>query len=465
MQFTPVTPDLLEQLRQLLGSDAVFADDESRTVYAHDYTEDLHFQPEVVIKPQNTAQVQKLMQWCHANHIPVTPRGAGTGLSGGALPVYGGVLLSMERMNTILHMDTENLQVTVEPGVINETLQQAAMEKGLFYPPDPASKGSCSLGGNIAENAGGPRAVKYGVTSHYVLNLEMVLPNGEIIWTGANTLKNATGFNLTQLVVGSEGLLGVVTKIVLKLIPLPAKNSLLWVPFAGAEAACAAVSEVFRKGITPSAIEFMERDALLCAYSHLGAEPAIAPDVQAVLLIEVDGNEDDVIFRDCEKISEVMLAFGGLDVLFADSAAQKEAWWRVRRCIGEAVKHSSIYKEEDTVVPRASLPALLKGVKEIGSRYGFSSVCYGHAGDGNLHVNILKGILSDAMWNETLQAGIREIFELCFTLGGTISGEHGIGYVQKDFMSIVFNPTQLGLMRAIKQAFDPTGIMNPGKVI
>ncbi len=464
MQFQPVTPALLSELKNSLGGDVVFVDEESLNGYAHDHTEDLHFRPEVVIKPRTVEEVQRLMQWCYKNHIPVTPRGAGTGLSGGALPVYGGVLLSMERMHAILHLDEENLQVTVEPGLINETLQQAVMEKGLFYPPDPASKGSCSLGGNIAENAGGPRAVKYGVTSQYVLNLEMVLPNGEIIWTGANTLKNATGLNLTQLVVGSEGMLGVVTKIVLKLIPLPRKNSLLWVPFTSAEAACSAVSEVFRKGITPSAIEFMERDALLCAYMHLGMEPAIGDEVQAVLLIEVDGNEDDVILRDCEQIGEVMMQYGCGEVLFADSAERKEQWWRVRRCIGEAVKHSSIYKEEDTVVPRAALPVLLSGVKAIGKRYGFTSVCYGHAGDGNLHVNILKGSMTDAMWHSTLQEGIREIFRLCFSLGGTISGEHGIGYVQKEFMDIVFSETQLNLMRSIKQVFDPTGIMNPGKV-
>ncbi|MCX6190536.1 MAG: FAD-binding protein [Bacteroidetes bacterium] len=461
--FNKISPDFLKELSSKLALDVLFSDRESLFDYAHDYTEDLVFLPEIIAKPYTVEEVQWIVICCHKFMIPLTPRGAGTGLSGGALPVYGGLLLSLERMNKIIKVDEENLQATVEPGVINEVLQQEVKRKNLFYPPDPASKGSCSLGGNIAENAGGPKAVKYGVTSHYVLNLELVLPNGEIIWTGANTLKNATGLNLTQLVVGSEGTLGIVTKIVLKLIPLPQKNILLWVPFNNAIDACEAVSAILKAGITPSCIEFMERDALTCAYTFLRKNIDFDDEMNAVLLIEVDGNYEEQLLKDCEAISEITYQHLSKDVLLADAYDQKEQWWKIRRCIGEAVKQLSIYKEEDTVVPRAFLPQLLQGVKEIGLHHGFRSVCFGHAGDGNLHVNILRDTLTDEQWKLVENQGIREIFELCKSLGGTISGEHGIGYVQKKYLDIIFSETELNLMRSIKKVFDPTGIMNPGK--
>jgi glycolate oxidase len=463
-KFNKITPEILPELNAQVSKDILFFDEESLHDYSHDYTEDLSFLPEIVAKPRTVEEVQDIVKWCAKNNIPITPRGAGTGLSGGALPIFGGVLLSMERMNKILFIDEENHQAIVEPGVINEALQNAVKEKNLFYPPDPASKGSCSIGGNIAENAGGPKAVKYGVTSHYVLNLEMVLASGEIIWTGANTLKNATGLNLTQLVVGSEGTLGIVTKIVLKLIPLPRTNILLWVPFTNAIDACKAVGEILKAGVTPSCIEFMERDALLCAYKFLDKKIDFDDDINAVLLIEVDGNFNEWLMKDCETISEITTTHHCKDVFLADTAEQKEQWWRIRRCIGEAVKHSSIYKEEDTVVSRAFLPQLLQGVKDIGKKYGFHSVCYGHAGDGNLHVNILRENLSDEQWKTIEDIAIREIFELCKKLGGTISGEHGIGYVQKKYMNLIFNETELELMRSIKKIFDPQGILNPGKV-
>jgi glycolate oxidase len=349
--------------------------------------------------------------------------------------------------------------------VITEVLQNAVKEKGLFYPPDPSSRGSCMIGGNIAENSGGPKAVKYGVVKDYVLNLEVVLPTGEIIWTGANVLKNATGYNLTQLIVGSEGTLGIVTKAVLRLLPLPRLDLLMLVPFREAEKACAAVSAIFRAGYTPSAMEFMERDALEWVMRFVdNSLVAIAPDVQAHLLIEVDGNDMDVLMKDMEGISEIVMQFDCGDILFADDAQQKAELWKLRRRVGEAVKSHSIYKEEDTVVPRAELPVLLKGVKDIGRKYGFHSVCYGHAGDGNLHVNIIKGELTDEEWNGSLKKGIVEIFELVKSLGGTISGEHGIGLVQKEYLPIVFNEVQLQLMRQIKKLFDPNQILNAGKI-
>ncbi len=460
-----LTASHIEAFRKILGEAQVLVDEESLAHYSHDETEDLHFPPEVVVKPENANEISQILVICNKDLIPVTPRGAGTGLSGGALPHLGGVLLSTERLNKIIDIDERNLQVTTEPGVITEVLQNAVKEKRLFYPPDPSSRGSCFIGGNIAENSGGPKAVKYGVVKDYVLNLEMVLPTGEIIWTGANVLKNATGYNLTQLVVGSEGTLGIVTRIVLRLIPLPSQDLLMLVPFQSAEKACEAVSAIFRAGYTPSAMEFMERDALVWVSKFLdNTSVVIGDEVKAHLLIEVDGNDMELLMRDMEGIGEIVQQFECGDILFADDAQQKAELWKMRRRVGEAVKSHSIYKEEDTVVPRAELPVLLKGVKDIGNKYGFQSVCYGHAGDGNLHVNIIKGELSDEAWNGSLKEGIREIFLLVKKLGGTISGEHGIGLVQKGYMDIIFDATQMRLMRGIKKIFDPNNILNAGKI-
>jgi glycolate oxidase len=463
--FHKITAEDLQFFQSIIGQANVLVDDEALVHYSHDESEDLHFTPEAVLKPASVNEVSALLKYCNEKKICVTARGGGTGLSGGALPVFGGVILSLERMNHILDIDERNHQVTVEPGVITQVLQEAVKEKGLFYPPDPASRGSCFIGGNIAESSGGPKAVKYGVVKDYVLNLEVVLANGEIIWTGANVLKNATGYNLTQLMIGSEGTLGVVTKIVLRLIPHPKHDLLILVPFRNEIQACEAVNAVFMAGIVPSAIEFMERDAIEWTMKFVDVQNIPLPeDIQAHLLIEVDGNHPDRLFTEIEKITSVLEQFDVGEILFAESSQQKEDLWRLRRSVAEAVKFNSVYKEEDTVVQRAELPKLLKGVKAIGRKYGFTSVCYGHAGDGNLHVNIIKGDLSDNDWRIKLPQGIREIFKLCVQLGGTISGEHGIGWVQKDYMDIAFNPIQIKLMRDIKNVFDPNGILNPGKI-
>ncbi len=455
---------LIEDFKQIVGNDHVLFDDEALDKYAHDETEDLYYLPELVLRPRTAEEISSILRICNKHKIPVTPRGGGTGLSGGALAHKGGLVISTERLNSILLIDEKNLQVTTEPGVITEVLQDAVKEKGLFYPPDPSSRGSCFIGGNVAENSGGPKAVKYGVVKDYVLNLQLVLPNGEIIWTGANVLKNATGYNLTQLIVGSEGTLGIVTKIVLKLIPLPRFDLLMLVPFNSAEKACEAVSAIFRAGYTPSALEFMERDALVFVTKYLQSSIVIGDDVQAHLLIEVDGNHMEMLLQEMEAIATLLTDFECGEILFADDAQQKAELWKLRRRAGEAVKAHSIYKEEDTVVPRAELPILLKGIKAIGSKYGFQSLCYGHAGDGNLHVNIVRGDLTEEEWNGSLKAGIREIFQLVKSLGGTISGEHGIGLVQKEFMDIVFDETQMRLMKDIKRIFDPNNILNAGKI-
>jgi len=444
----------------------ILSDADSIQRESRDETEDLHFPPDVVVEPTTTDEVSALMQWASAHAIPVTAAGARTGLSGGALAVEGGIALSMRRMNSILEVDERNLQVRVQPGVIVERLQDTVAEKGLFYAVDPASRGSCSIGGNIAENSGGPRAVKYGVTKDWVLNLEVVLADGSVIRTGANTLKNSTGYNLTQLMVGSEGTLGIITEATLKLLPLPMFKALLLVPFSSAEKACEAVSAIFQAGIQPSAMEFMERSAIALAQEFTGDfSLKIDEDVQAHLLIEVDAFRSEDLLPQMESWLQVLESCGAKDPLFADDAAAQEKLWFLRRRVGEAVKAASVYKEEDTVVPRAKLPELLLAVKAIGKKFGFESVCYGHAGDGNLHVNILKGGLSDVAWSQELPVAIRLIFESVVDMGGTLSGEHGIGWVQRPYMDVAFSPRHLELMHGIKRVFDPKGILNPQKIM
>ncbi|HXS55771.1 MAG TPA: FAD-linked oxidase C-terminal domain-containing protein, partial [Hanamia sp.] len=427
--------------------------------------ESLNYLPGVVLKPGTANEISQIIVICNKFKIPVTPRGAGTGLSGGALPHLGGVVISTERMNSILDIDERNLQVTTEPGVITEVLQDAVKERGLFYPPDPSSRGSCFIGGNIAENSGGPKAVKYGVVRDYVLNLEVVLPTGEIIWTGANVLKNSTGYNLTQLMIGSEGTLGIVTKIVLRLIPLPKHDLLILVPFTDVEKASEAVSAIFRAGYTPSALELMEIDALRIVRKFVdSAAVPIAEDVAAHLIIEVDGNHLETLMLEIEAISELLLNYDCGEIYFADDNAQKAELWKLRRRVAEAVKIDGYSIEEDTVVPRAELPALIKGVKELGIQYGFKSVCYGHAGDGNLHVRIKKEGTSNSQDDPEIIECLRALFVLVKKLGGTISGEHGIGLVQKGFMDLVYSQKQLDLMRGIKKVFDPNNILNAGKI-
>ena len=470
MAFAEVIPDVLAQFEKIVGASNMLVDESQRLAYSHDETEDYSFLPDVVLKPETPEQISAILKICNQHLIPVTPRGGGTGLSGGALPIHKGVVLSMERFNKIIQIDELNLQATVEPGVITEVFQNAVKEKGLFYPPDPASRGSCFIGGNIAENSGGPKAVKYGVTRDYVLNMEVVLPTGEIIWTGANVLKNSTGYNLTQLMCGSEGTLGIITKIVFKLRGFPQKSVLLLMPFVTNEEACKAIAEIFRAGITPSGMEFFEREAAMktidyCEKIYAARVTTPFPEnMDAYLLCELDGNDEEVLMRDAERVMQVVEQFQCGEILFAETAAQKEELWKIRKNISPAVNAYSLCKSEDVVVPRANLPKLITGIKEIGRSFGFNSVCYGHLGDGNLHVNIMKENISDEHWHTEVPKGIAAIFQLTVDLGGTLSGEHGIGIAKKPFMPIAMREANLHVMRGIKKAFDPNGILNPGKI-
>jgi glycolate oxidase len=457
---------LVDSIKSIVGEMYVLSDPDSMDPYGRDETEQLHFPPDLVVKPRTPQEISAIMRLCNQQKIPVTPRGAGTGLSGGALPQLGGIVVSTERMNSILAIDEENLQVITEPGVVTEILQDAVRQKSLFYPPDPSSRGSCFIGGNIAENSGGPKAVKYGVVKDYVLNLELVLPTGEIIWSGANVLKNATGYNLTQLVVGSEGTLGIVTKIVLKLIPLPKYDMLMLVPFASLEKASEAVSAIFRSGLTPSALELVEIDALRIAARYVESRfaPSESEGVEAHLLIETDGNHPDLLMREMEQIAEVLLDYEPGEIYFAEDSAQKAELWKLRKRVAEAVKAEGYTIEEDVVVPRAALPSLIRGIKALGEQNGFHAVCYGHAGDGNLHIRIRKQGLGNSLDDPEMVEALRKLFRLVSQMNGTISGEHGIGLVQKGYMDIVFGEVQLNLMRQIKKIFDPNNILNRGKI-
>ncbi len=459
----PIQSHIIEELIKILGTDNVLLNKDVLEENSTDYTEDLQYFPECVIEPETTEELSQVMHVFNEFEIPVYTRGAGTGLSGACLPVKGGVVVSTKKLNNIIHIDAENFQVTVEPGVINAQLKSELAKVGLYYPPDPASMGSSTIGGNIAHGAGGPKAVKYGTTRDYVLNLEVVLPTGEIIWTGANTLKNSTGLSLTHLFVGSEGLLGIVTKAVLKLVKLPGSELLMLAAFNDAESCATTVNQILLNGFNPSGIELMERSAIEISCRSVQTTFPLVDECNYYLLIVLEESKGEDLFQLAEELFPFLEAQGAKEVFLPNNSDMQENWWKVRRAMGTAVKQESIYKEEDTVVPRAKLPELLAGVKKIGNQYGFRSVCYGHAGDGNLHVNILKDQLTDDQWNTTVIQGIREIFQLCHQLGGTISGEHGIGLVQKDYLDIVFSPTHMDLMKGIKRVFDPKGIMNPGK--
>lgn len=457
-----LAPTFLKEIQDVLPKDAVRRD--SLEAYGRDETDDYYFEPEIVVYPQTGEETAAILAICNRYHVAVTCRGAGTGLSGGALPVKGGLVLSTERLNRILRIDTANLQVTVEPGVITQVLQEAVAEHGLYYPPDPSSRGTCTLGGNLAESAGGPHAFKYGTTGDYVLNLQVALMDGSLIWTGANVTKYATGYHLTQLMVGSEGTLGVITQAVLKLIPIPKANLLLSVPFTCLEAACRSVSAIQLGGLRPSAIEFMEKEALELSAQYLGIAMPYPEEVVAELLIELDGDQMETLYAQAEHLSEILEREGAGEIRLADQAETKETLWKLRRQIGHAVRNYSVYKEEDTIVPMAALPALILKVKDLCHKYKVRSVCYGHAGDGNIHVNLLKEHHSDGFWQETMPEMIRELFVEVRRLGGTLSGEHGIGWSQKPYLSTVMNPIQIQLMKGIKGVFDPLGLLNPGKI-
>ena len=462
--YRQVNAGIIEALRQIVGQSNVLVSAEEMEPYTHDEVVGLRADPEVVVRVTSAEQVAQIFRLAQRERVPVTPRGAGYGLSGGAVPVHGGIVLSTEKMNHILEIDPENLMVTVEPGVITGDIHRAVEAEGLFYPPDPASLDSCSIGGNIAEGAGGPRAVKYGVTKDYVCGLEIVLPSGEIITCGGKLVKNVTGYNLVQLLIGSEGTLAVVTEIILRLLPLPKVQIDLLVPYDDFQAAASTVSDFIAHRVLPTTIEFMEQDSILAVERLLQREMPYH-DAQAHLLIQLDGNRREAVDADCEVVGNLCLEHGARDVLVAKDQHTRDRLWEARRLIIDALNHESPMNHmEDVVVPRAEIPPLLKGIKEIARRHSVRIVCFGHAGDGNVHVNVLKDNIPDDRWEPLVPAVTEDIYRLSLSLGGMITGEHGVGVTRRKYLPLALDEVQIEVMRRIRAAFDPNRILNPGKI-
>jgi glycolate oxidase len=463
-EYNPISSAIVEALQGIAGEGNLLVGQEAIEPYSHDETVGLQANPEVVVKVTSARQVSEVLKLAQRERIPVTPRGAGYGLSGGAVAVRGGVVLSMEKMNRILEIDRENLMVTVEPGVITGDIHRAVEAEGLFYPPDPASLDSCSIGGNIAEGAGGPRAVKYGITKDYVCGLEAVLPSGEIITMGGKLVKNVTGYSLIQLLIGSEGTLAVVTKIILRLLPLPKVQVDLLVPFDDFQAAADTVSDIIAHRILPTTIEFMEQDSIL-AVERLLEKTVPFDDAAAHLLIQLDGSLQEAVDSEMDVVGDLCLEHGARDVLVAKDRPTRERLWEARRMIIDALNHESpINHMEDVVVPRAEIHRLLKGIKEIASRYEVRIVNFGHAGDGNVHINVLKDDLPEAHWDALVPKITEAIYRLALSLGGTITGEHGIGATRRRYLPLALDEAQIDLMRQIREVFDPNRILNPGKI-
>lgn len=463
--YRKVDEKAIEFLKDVFGADDVLVEPEMKEKYSHDEVPGLRAEPEVVVRATNARQVSKLMRFANEEMIPVTPRGAGYGLSGGAVPVHGGIVLSLERTNRILEIDKKNLMVTVEPGVITGKLHQAVEAEGLFYPPDPASLDSCSIGGNVAENAGGPRAVKYGVTKDYVCGLEVVLPSGEVVETGGKLVKNVTGYNLIGLLVGSEGTLGIVTKIVLRLIPLPKVTVDLLVAFNSFQSAGDTVSAIIERQILPTALEFMGRDCMEACEAFLKKELPFR-EAEALLLIKLDGNSKEELEGAAEVIGEVCMEHNAIDVLIADNRPDQDRLWQARRAIIDSLKMKSpLNHMEDVVVPRGRIGELLAGMKRLEKEYQYPIVCFGHSGDGNVHVNVLKETRPDDEWQRIIPEISEKIFDIALSLGGQITGEHGIGVTRKQHLEKAIGPVAVRLTRDIKRVFDPNNVLNPGKVL
>ncbi|TES85723.1 FAD-binding protein [Candidatus Aerophobetes bacterium] len=462
--YAKVDDEVLKFLTNLFDRDEVLVDPDLLEKYSHDEVAGLKAEPEVVVRATTVHQISKLMNFANEKKIPVTPRGAGYGLSGGAVPIYGGIVLSLEKMDRILEIDKKNLMITVEPGVITGKIHEAVEKEGLFYPPDPASLDSCSIGGNIAECAGGPRAIKYGVTREYVCGLEAVLPSGEIIQLGGKLVKNVTGYDLIQLLIGSEGTLAIITRIILRLIPLPRVTIDLLVAFNEFQAAADTASAIIERQILPTSIEFMEQDSLLACEKYLKKELPLH-DAAAFLLIKLDGNRKEDVQALCESVGEVCFEHDAVDVLVADDRPTQERLWEGRRAIVDALKERSpVNHMEDVVVPRARISDFLREIRKLQEKYGYPIICFGHSGDGNVHVNVLKEDRPEDKWKGTIPKISEEIFDIALALGGQITGEHGVGATRRQYLEKAVGPKTVQFFRGIKQLFDPSNILNPGKI-
>jgi len=460
---------MIAELKRIVGDRyVIFGDEEQLEPFSHDEVteKEYHRMPEVVVRPRTAAEIAAIMKLANLKRIPVTPRGGGSGLSGGAVPVYGGIVVFLDRMNSILEVDRENMVVVVEPGVVTNDIDAAVAEHGLFFAGYPMSLESCFIGGNVAENAGGGKAVKYGVTGRYVLGLEMVTPRGEVLELGGKLVKNVTGYDLISLVVGSEGTLGIFTKIILKLLPRPTKVVDLLVLFTDAPNAIKTVPVIMTQArIIPTAIEFMDQLSAHTSCRYLN-ERIPYEEAGAMLLLEIDGNSQSQLWEECEAVGELCLAQGAIEVYVADNHSTRERIWSVRRNIAESFMVISPHQSlEDITVPVSRIAEIIPEIERIAHKYDIQMPCYGHAGDGNLHVTPVKNPLhSLTQWHQMLPHVLEELYQATQKLGGVISGEHGIGHKRKRYLRYSVSEEALTLMKGIKKAFDPNLILNPGKI-
>lgn len=463
LSYGRITDELIQDLVSIMGPENVKTDAETREKYSRDETPlSEGALPEVVVMPGSTEEVSKTLSLANEHRIPVTFRGQGTGLSCGAVPLLGGILMGFERMNRILEIDEENLMAVLESGAVLLDFRQEVEKRGLFYPADPGERTS-SIGGNVATNAGGMNGVKYGKTRDYILGLEVVLPSGKIMELGGKTVKRSMGYDLVHLIIGSEGTLAAVTKVIVKLIKLPKIFMTLYVPFNNLQDAVASVCEVLRNRITPTAMEFVERDAILLAEEHL-EKTMPHHDSDAYLIIRIEGDKEDDLYEEAEAISDICGKNNAVDVLVADTPESQSRIWDIRSHFYEAVVKARVAELVDAAVPPGKIAEFMQAVKEISKKHGMRIIGYGHAGDGNIHLHPLKDELSDEKWEELLPKVMREIYQRAVGFGGTVSGEHGIGSAKKSYVSIALDEDQVGLMREIKRNFDPNEILNPGKI-
>jgi len=467
MTYMHINKEIIGELVRIAGERNVHIDPARIEAFSHDETskEEYGHMPEVVVTPQSTEAVAAVVKLANRHRIPVTPRGAGSGLSGGAIPIYGGIVLSLEKMNRVREIDYDNLTMTVETGIVTNEINNLVKDRGLFYAGYPMSLETCTLGGNIAENAGGGKAIKYGVTSRYILGLEFVTPTGEVVWLGGKLAKDVTGYDLVHLIVGSEGTLGIATAAIIRLIGLPVAKSDLLVLFRSPQEAISTVPIILSKGLIPTAIEFMDRRSVETSCAYLNENLPYAA-CGAMLLIEMDGRDPALVEREAEAVGDLCMEQGAIEVYVADNRTTQERLWAIRRNIAEAFKvYCPIQSLEDIVVPPAAIPAVIPELDRISEQFGITIPCYGHAGDGNLHATLVKAPdMPMEAWRRIEPKALTALYEAITRLGGKISGEHGIGLKRKAYMKKFMNPVELALLKAIKRAWDPNLIMNPGKI-
>ncbi len=467
MNFKKINDEILKKLKEIVGDENVRLEEDYLEKYSKDETSGIEVRrPEVVVFPTNAEHVSEIVKLSNEYMVPITPRGAGTGLSGGAVPAFGGIVLSLEKMNRIIEFDPVNMTVTVEPGVITDEIQKLAEEHNLYYAGDPASSESSSIGGNIAENAGGTRVIKYGPTSHHVLGIEMVTPTGEIVRYGGKMVKNVMGYDMICLIVGSEGTLGIVTKIILRLIPKPKHFATLLIPFKNLDDSIRSVPKVIPTlGILPSSIEFMDRKSVEMSKEFL-SESIPNMEAQSHLIIELDSPDKESLVKEYMNLGDELMKMGAIEVYVADNRYQRSRIWKFRKAIAEGIiAFRPVHCMEDVSVPISGMPDIVKGSYEIAKKRDLEVLVFGHVGDGNTHVTFLKPLnMDERIWKGNLEKALKELYEMTSSLGGSITGEHGVGLKRKKYLRIFLTDQEIEFMRKIKKALDPNGILNPGKI-